>query len=182
MSNTPKTLRRLFLSIIIGGVLTFIMACGSTSPMLISTTPDEVSIEFEEKSSVATTRELAEQNCAAYEKVAQFENVNETASARIATYRCVPRQGQVAADAAAAAEAARLEQEAEIRASTEAGRAAAEATAAAQAAQGAAQTPAVSAAGPVKEASGEVESGMSDELAEPVAAAAEKVGESTGAN
>jgi hypothetical protein len=165
MSYPPETLRHLLLSIAIGSALVFIMACGSNYPALLSSTPDQVSVEFEEDASVATTRELAEQNCATHEKVAQFESLNETKSARIATYRCVPRQGQIAADAVTEAEAARLEREAATEASTEAARVAAEATAAAQTAQEAAETPAVSAAGPAEdttESAGEVEGSASD--------------------
>jgi hypothetical protein len=158
-----------------GAVLLLSLACASGLPAVVSATPDEVAVEFEKDGTVSTTRELADQQCMGFGKIAQFDTVNTEPNSRVAKFRCVPPEGQVAADAKAEAEAAKLAADAEMREQAAAARAAAEALAEAQAAQAAAQraaeTPPVSAA-PAAEAAGDVTSDSAESAADTAAEAA----------
>ena len=67
------------------------IGCASGLPAVISSTPDNVSVEFEKDGSVKDTAKLAGQECAKVGKSAEFEKVDTAASpdSRIAHYNCV---------------------------------------------------------------------------------------------
>ena len=160
--------KRLLIPLAASGAFLFSLACASGLPAVISSTPDEVAIEFDKEKTVASTREIATESCASHQKIAQFDAVNResTERSRIAMYSCVPPEGQLASDAEAKTEAAQAAAEAEIRGEAEATRAAVEAMAKAERAIA---TPALSASSPSDTADAPETDDIPDAPAEPTA-------------
>ena len=71
-----------------------LMGCAS-GPTVLTSTADNVAIEFPSDTTVSSTSELASAGCTKHGKVAEFDSVDATASpkTRVAKYRCVPPDG-----------------------------------------------------------------------------------------
>ena len=84
----------------------FALACAGGLPAVVSSNPQGVSIEFELKGTVVDAGKLAAEECEKHGKLADFEQVDPTATAtsRIANFRCI--NPSVAAPAADGAEEA----------------------------------------------------------------------------
>ena len=83
-----KVLRSLPIALVAGGLA---LGCASGLPAVISSDPDKVSVEFDKDGSVKDTSKLAKEACEKVGRMAEFVNVDTTASpkTRIANYKCV---------------------------------------------------------------------------------------------
>ena len=75
------------------------LGCAS-GPTIISSTADNVAIEFPADSSVSSASALAHEECARVGKVADFDAVDKVASpkTRVAKFRCVSPNGASSAN------------------------------------------------------------------------------------
>jgi hypothetical protein len=90
-------------------VVGLVTGCGSGLPAVLSSTPDQVSVEFSEDDNLTKTRKLALEECAKHDLIPEFEVVEKTATkkSRVAKYRCVsPNVAAAPAPAPAATPAA----------------------------------------------------------------------------
>ncbi len=69
----------------------FTLACAGRFPAVVSSNPQGVSIEFERGGTVSEAGELAAKECEKHGKLANFEQVDPTATekSRIANFRCI---------------------------------------------------------------------------------------------
>ena len=77
-------------------IAVLLMGCAS-GPTVLSSTADNIAIEFPSKTTVSSTIKLANKGCTKHGKIAEFDSVDATASpkTRVAKYRCVPPDGSV---------------------------------------------------------------------------------------
>ncbi len=137
MTNRPRNdVTRL--AVIVMAAAGLATACATARPEVLTTTPDEVAIEFPKAGDLGEATDLAQKECAKYERTARFTVVKTAATptTRVAKFRCVSIDDEpdVAAPPPVDAQAA---QDAAAQAATDAG-AQAEAAATDAAAQGAA--------------------------------------------
>ena len=103
MTRRARTLVQLLLG---PTAVAFVFGCASPYPVVLTTTAEQVAIEYEIDGSLTDASTLAEQECAKFGKKASYESVDATAtpSTRIARYHCVSdAPAPVAAPPAAAA-------------------------------------------------------------------------------
>ena len=69
----------------------FALACASGFPAVVSSNPQGVSVEFELSGTVSEAGKLAAKECKKHGKLADFEQVDATATerSRIANFRCI---------------------------------------------------------------------------------------------
>jgi hypothetical protein len=79
------------------------IACGGGGPIVLTSTPSHVAVEFAIEGSLAEATQLAQAECAKSGLVADFSNVQKeaTPTTRVAKFTCVP--GDAAAEPAPAA-------------------------------------------------------------------------------
>ena len=87
------TLRSLFATVALSA--TFALGCASGLPAVVSSSPEQVSVEFELEGSVTEAGEVAAEECGKHGRVAEFDNVDSVASpkSRIANFRCADPSG-----------------------------------------------------------------------------------------
>jgi len=81
-------------------------ACGSGGPVVLTSTPESVAVEFDVDGKLSDTKQLAAEECEKRGLIVEFDQVEQTATphTRVAKYRCV--SPNVSAPAPAAAPAA----------------------------------------------------------------------------
>jgi hypothetical protein len=75
-----------------------VISCASALPAVISSTPSEISVEYERDGSLKKASELASAECQRYGLDAEFDSVatSATEKSNVAKYRCV--EGAVATE------------------------------------------------------------------------------------
>lgn len=89
------------------GAVALLVGCASPFPAVLTSTGENVAIEFETEGSLAEATKLAEAECAKTGKMADFDEVDQTAtpSTRVARFKCVSSEPAASA-APATSEAA----------------------------------------------------------------------------
>ena len=84
----PQTLKVLL------AIAALSLGCAS-GPAVISSTPENIAVEFPKDDTVKSASDLAQKECEKYGKTADFESVDTTASpeTRVAKFNCVSSSG-----------------------------------------------------------------------------------------
>ena len=87
----PRFLVTLQVLVVVGSLS---LGCAS-GPAVISSTPENIAVEFPKDGTVKSASDLAQKECEKYGKTADFESVDATASpeTRVAKFNCVASTG-----------------------------------------------------------------------------------------